>query len=602
MRLINTQTGAFAEFYSNVPPYAILSHRWQEEEVTFTDYHAQLRLHPADRMKGWAKIDMLVRQAKLDELGYCWIDTCCIDKTSSSELSEAINSMYAWYRDSAVCYIYMSDVDVSACTGEYGAPSQERVLGQFGASQWFTRGWTLQELLAPKNLIFYDVNWVQLLRNAKSFEDGELYGWPGFQNLRGPILDLRKKEQRAVLDKATGIDTLFDLDGFSPESSAYSVALKMSWASRRKTTRIEDMAYCLMGIFDINMPLLYGEGMKAFARLQEEIIKQTDDHTIFYWRDPNARPSCFRGLLARSPADFSESSRAKMPRSLDTGYTRGHLEASHMQPEGDRTYGMTNKGLRITLPMVVNNNGWPPYANALDNEAFVLLECEVWGQKCGLVLARVSNEGHYARVDAHKLPPTIQEPYHIPTSQQIFVKSVPSVFPNYTSSRMTRVMFNKDWEFIVTDLQHLLRPDTVLSPAGARNDPVRKWFEIGKPIFTAGRAIARAFVHADLSKTASQVSHLKPFRISIVFWWEGQGPFELKVRLERVDDDNKAYSRQMTEQTFTLKDAKGSLSISVRLRAFLDGDDELMARVGFSWGGSGNEEVTLADLATVSVS
>jgi hypothetical protein len=78
-----------------------------------------------------------------------------------------------------------------------------------------------------------------------------------------------------------------------------------------------------MGIFDINMPLLYGEGMKAFTRLQEEIIKQTDDHTIFYWRDPNAHPSCFRGLLARSPTDFSESSWVKMPRSLDTGYTRG---------------------------------------------------------------------------------------------------------------------------------------------------------------------------------------------------------------------------------------------------------------------------------------
>src|SRR4051812_44697839 len=113
MRLINTQTLSLEEFHGDIPPYAILSHRWETEEVTFNDYPTQVDLPSAATMKGFTKIWYCINQAKNDGLGHCWVDTCCIDKSSSAELSEAINSMYAWYRDAVICYIYLADVSIS---------------------------------------------------------------------------------------------------------------------------------------------------------------------------------------------------------------------------------------------------------------------------------------------------------------------------------------------------------------------------------------------------------------------------------------------------------------------------------------------------------
>lgn len=145
MRLVNTQTGALEEFQGvNVPPYAILSHTWEDEEATFQDmcrgtYHGK---------RGYAKVERTCRKAAQSGLGYAWIDTCCIDKTSSAELSEAINFMYRWYQRASICYAFLSDFPAS------GTPESE-----LGRSRWLTRGWTLQELIAPKEVIFLDRDW-----------------------------------------------------------------------------------------------------------------------------------------------------------------------------------------------------------------------------------------------------------------------------------------------------------------------------------------------------------------------------------------------------------------------------------------------------------
>jgi hypothetical protein len=200
---------------------------------------------------------------------YVWIDTCCIDKTSSAELSEAINSMYRWYQDSGVCYAYLADVPLNAVDHRTGAISPE-----FSKSRWFTRGWTLQELIAPSTVIILDQKWQEI----------------------GTKLSLQR-----MISKITGIPTNILLEG---DLEGASVAQRMSWASKRKTTKVEDLAYCLMGMFGINMPLLYGEGERAFTRLQEEIMKVSDDYSLFAWKSSEKHS----GLLAASPAAFFNSS------------------------------------------------------------------------------------------------------------------------------------------------------------------------------------------------------------------------------------------------------------------------------------------------------
>ncbi|KAF2117416.1 heterokaryon incompatibility protein-domain-containing protein [Lophiotrema nucula] len=282
MRLLNTSTLAVEEFHgSDIPEYAILSHTWEHEEVTLQD----LRSGKATSMHGYAKLTKCCEQAARDGYTYCWIDTCCIDKTSSAELSEAINSMYAWYRNSHICYAYLTD-----CEGETAA-FVEGYRG-FLESRWWTRGWTLQELIAPKSVEFYDADWTLVGTKVSLQED---------------------------ITALTGIDedVLRHADPLS-----HNVAVRMSWAASRQTTRIEDRAYCLMGLFGVNMPLLYGEGNRAFIRLQEEIMRVTEDYTLFIW---------FRG---NSSIPDSTSRYGKIPHF--GGYDPPTL---------------TSRGLRITLPL-----------------------------------------------------------------------------------------------------------------------------------------------------------------------------------------------------------------------------------------------------------
>lgn len=269
MRLLHTTTLKLTEFAENqIPPYAILSHTWGKEEVLFQDVESG----DAGKLKGYEKISECCKQAASNGFDYAWVDTCCIDKKSSSELSEAINSMFRWYQNAEVCYVYLSDYSTS--------PDHSGPLKGLGECLWFTRGWTLQELLAPASVIFFDRDWVDV---------GSKF------SLRGIISDITEIQVKALMGRK--------LDDFS-------VAQRMGWASRRQTTRTEDIAYSLMGLFGVHMPMLYGEGLHSFIRLQEEIMRRSSDHSILAWADvPVHNDTPYRAsgadyILAPSPAAF----------------------------------------------------------------------------------------------------------------------------------------------------------------------------------------------------------------------------------------------------------------------------------------------------------
>ncbi|KAH7076984.1 heterokaryon incompatibility protein-domain-containing protein [Paraphoma chrysanthemicola] len=316
MRLLDATTQIFREFDdSYIPAYAILSHRWEDGEVTYQE----LRDEPAKakRKKGFQKIQLCCRHALKENLDYAWIDTCCIDKSSSAELSESINSMYRWYRNAAVCYAYLSDVQARPESKKHDnsrrlLSNEEPIASEFRASKWWSRGWTLQELIAPQNLKFFA-------------SDGQ-EGWAELGGKRA-LLPLVKQITGIPRDILRGADVRI-----------CSIAMRMSWASDRETTRLEDRAYCLLGIFDVNMPLLYGEGKKAFLRLQEEIMKQSDDQTLFAWQ----HGSHYAGGQSLGPL-ASEASQFRGLRHLLP------IRSTNMQS----TYRMTHKGLEIDLPLIV---------------------------------------------------------------------------------------------------------------------------------------------------------------------------------------------------------------------------------------------------------
>ena len=205
------------------------------------------------------KVRNFLLKAEEDGLDWAWADTCCIDKTSSAELTEAINSMFQYYYRSEICYAYLSDVRPAAMQGE--------LPWEFKLSAWHKRGWTLQELIAPKVVVFMTNGWTRIgtkYELAYMMEQG-IEGCPPASVLR-----------------------------FEKEITDISVAQRMSWASSRQTTRVEDEAYCLFGLFGINMPTLYGEGQNAFYRLQEEIMRTSTDTSIIAWE----RKGLFTGWRA----------------------------------------------------------------------------------------------------------------------------------------------------------------------------------------------------------------------------------------------------------------------------------------------------------------
>jgi len=274
MRLINTNTLKLEEFHGTIPEYAILSHTWTSEEVSFEAFTT----NPTGTGQGYNKIAAACGRARSQGLGYCWVDTCCIAKSSSAELSEAINSMFAWYKQAKVCFVYLADFNWPSKTSF----SWNELVAHLEKCRWFTRGWCLQELIAPKKLIFFDVKWWDVgHKDTLGYAISKITGVPG-----------------PVLQDSNGL-------------SACSVAERMSWASNRQTTRVEDVAYSLLGLFDVAMPMLYGEGEKAFMRLQEEIIKRSNDLSIFAWEPDDQQENAYVDMFAPSPRYFASCRNAR---------------------------------------------------------------------------------------------------------------------------------------------------------------------------------------------------------------------------------------------------------------------------------------------------
>ena len=240
MRLLTFDSGgelSLTEYFAeNIPPYAILSHAWgaDDDEVTFADL-----INGSGKSKaGYAKILFCGEQARKDGLQYFWMDTCCIDNANLTELSEAMTSMFRWYRDAAMCYVYLSDVSTRSDDNNQTERTWE---SDFRKSRWFTLCWTLQDLLAPESVKFFS-------------REGVLLG------------DKSTLEQQ--IHKITGIP-IAALRG--TPLSLFSIDERMRWAANRHARREEDKAYSLLGIFNVFMPLIYGEGENAIIRLRREI-------------------------------------------------------------------------------------------------------------------------------------------------------------------------------------------------------------------------------------------------------------------------------------------------------------------------------------------
>lgn len=346
MRLINVHDFSMKEFYgNNIPAYAILSHTWGDEEVLLSDWTSEKQCKARPK-GGFAKICFCCKQAKQDGWDWAWVDTCCIDKTSSAELSEAINSMFQWYSRATICYAYLVDVvrasgdDKGGQDGDKDSEGCEKngqgLTYQLVESRWFERGWTLQELIAPMEVDFFDRSW-NFLGSKLSCDH---------------LIHKRTRIPYAVLHN-------------SAEMYKIPVGLRMNWAFDRETTREEDIAYCLLGIFDVNMPLLYGEGPKAFIRLQEEIIKHQDDPTLFLWspfvlgqtrwqKIPFTRSSVQCMRLIRVPEHRCAGLLADNPRCF---HSSSSMEIQNLPPE--RPWPLVSKrGVRIQLHLCSVPKKW----------------------------------------------------------------------------------------------------------------------------------------------------------------------------------------------------------------------------------------------------
>jgi hypothetical protein len=243
--------------------------------------------------------------------------------------------MFRWYRNAAVCYAYLNDVPSGL-----GKPGEKEAA--LRNSKWFTRGWTLQELIAPSALYFISGDWTENLGTKASLSP--------------------------LISDITGINRVSELNTRNLPLSAVSVAARMSWVSRRTCTREEDYAYCLMGIFGVYMPMMYGEGENAFLRLQLEILKASDDESIFAWDARNCASYDTTGLLAPSPKLFANSG------NIRSVTITGMDDEVKLPYDAKRPpYAMTNKGLQIE-PLLLP---YPTRASkALQWEMFLLpLNC-----------------------------------------------------------------------------------------------------------------------------------------------------------------------------------------------------------------------------------
>ena len=350
MNLLKTDTYELIPVTRSTPRYAILSHRWETEEIEFermrTLKPSSLRnpsfpFIPPSLRASAAKIRGACAIAQQQRIGYIWIDTCCIERTQSEPLAIALNSMFKWYQNAEVCYTFLNDVTYFNSNDKVFMSDRSDRRGQ--ASEWFGRGWTLQELLAPRKMQFYDKRWK-------------------FMGTRN--------EHAMLIDKITGIGLEF-LTGKRPLSDA-SCAMKMSWMAGRVTMQVEDVAYSLLGIFGIHMVPAYGEGTRAFRRLQDAImaINGPFDESLFawerpqdcilrcYWNHPRVRNFDHNqwGLLAPSPDCFKRSGNICVRKNLVNmrpagGFRRSHQGIFFAMPSKEVNHMFGRPRNKINLPL-----------------------------------------------------------------------------------------------------------------------------------------------------------------------------------------------------------------------------------------------------------
>lgn len=318
------------------------------------------------KQPGYSKILQTCIKARIDHnVRYAWVDTCCIDKSSSAELTKSINSMYDYYAKAKVCFVYLCDLE----------PAGDDLGKALPKCRWFTRGWTLQELIAPKHVIFFDREW----------------------NERGT-----KASLSGLLSEITGIPE--ELLKGETTCGDYAVARRMSWASKRVTTREEDTAYCLLGIFDVRMSLLYGEGMGAFQRLQKVILESTADRSIFIWTEGEderkdctgndrggnecrikaaSKPHPWSAILAKSPRPF------ECARNLEVSVTDSIYRDLSIGPRGIK--------MVVSLVYLVSKVGEDD-GNKCILETFSSLN----GEFVGVMVRKISG-GRYVRYKPWKL-------------------------------------------------------------------------------------------------------------------------------------------------------------------------------------------------------
>lgn len=324
------------------------------------------------------------------------MDTCCIDKSSSAELTEAINSMFRWYKDAAVCYVYLSDLPSASGT--------ELMDSHFSQCRWFHRGWTLQELVASEDVHFFVKSW----------------------KLRGD-----KSRLRSQLSRITGIDVKVLAN--SASLPTISVASRMSWAANRHTSRVEDFAYCLFGIFDVNLPLIYGEGEKAFIRLQEAVAQENDDLSQLGWCSETDDQE-FRGVFAISPSDFRRCGNFR--RVLDPAVRRTQFQ-------------MTNRGFHMNASL---SAGTGELKDSLFSLNCVDNSIQQAGGNNGMIVIRLIRTAHgFVRHMSHQL-------VHVSTSDLRTSQEVAIYIPkriDYLESRSIRAKLELRLSFRISNTSNL---------------------------------------------------------------------------------------------------------------------------------------------------
>ncbi|PVF97520.1 hypothetical protein CPB86DRAFT_425978 [Serendipita vermifera] len=376
--------------------YSIFSHRWDSDELTF-DHFMMLEGPPPNKNKTsvakkksitWAietlmasdtppqgtmldKLSAVKKETSSESISkllafrgksidkkcdYAWADTVCINKTSSAELDESLRSMYAWYRDAHVCIVWLSETDH---------------VSEMKNDPWFTRGWTLQELLAPKRMAFYARFWSQITSSDnEKLEDKK--------KLKLEEINKKKMKTEAALwptiSKITGIP-VEDLLDFKP--GPFDIGKRLSWASKRRTTRVEDKAYCLIGIFKVVLPIAYGEDDRAFYRLQAELIQTCNDKSIFGWK---GEASQYNSMLASAPICFSE----EVPPVID----------ALPLVDSDPLLSMTNIGLRMPALLISINEPGLPEAWKLPGATSIAILGEFKGSGKHLIIVLGKTEVH----------------------------------------------------------------------------------------------------------------------------------------------------------------------------------------------------------------